>query len=130
MRILLIDESPGDARLVGVALTDCGSPVTVTHAPDGETGLALLRHESYQLVLLGLDLPGITGWDVLAALRGWEDLPPVVVLTNSRQNCPTSGVKALGAVACLVKPLYFQEFSELIRRVANRWLVSCLAAGA
>lgn len=122
MEVLLIDDSLTEAHLLRMAFAETGLSVTVTHAHDGEAGLALLRKDRYDLVLLDLNMPVMTGLNVLEALAGQENLPPIVLVTNSEQDCRSGQAVRSGAADCLLKPLDFLEFVDLIQSVSARWL--------
>lgn len=135
--ILLIEDNPGDRALARLALEEIGTPVELLEAEDGVEALEQLRRISVggqpppHLVLLDLNLPRATGFQVLQYLRHSPSLAglPVVVLTSSNAETDRAGAAALGATAYLTKPETFGEYLERIRQ-ALRFAVSSPAAEA
>ncbi len=94
LRILLVEDSPSDVRLVREALKETPVPVEITVARDGveatdylhqaETGLA----DPPDLILLDLNLPRKNGREVLAEVKSSPTLKqiPVLVMTSSRSD--------------------------------------------
>jgi CheY-like chemotaxis protein len=82
--ILLIDDNPDDLATWSTALLTCTAHYSVLTATSGEGALDVLRHEQIDCVLLDLDLPKISGFELLFQLVGDRKAPgtPVVVLTR------------------------------------------------
>ncbi|AXR79216.1 Signal transduction regulator [Natrarchaeobaculum sulfurireducens] len=125
LRILLIEDNPGDARLIEEMLRDTAELARrvsadehedrrpeLTHANRLEDGLERLRSESADVVLLDLNLPDSTGLETLERVDGESDVP-IVVLTGVRDQ--RIGVDAIqrGAQDFLVKD---EVTSELLVR--------------
>jgi CheY-like chemotaxis protein len=90
--ILLVEDNPGDARLIREALKDSKLPNIVHHAKDGVEALAFLqKDEPYadaprpDLILLDLNMPRMNGLELLKRIKDDPFLRriPVVVLTIS-----------------------------------------------
>jgi CheY-like chemotaxis protein len=92
---------------------------TVWTAPEGGTALQLLETLEPELILLDLSMPGVTGWDVLEALRASGRHPNVaVVLQTSADDFPSfDRAKRLGVAAFISKPFRLGEVIETCRRV-------------
>ena len=82
--ILLIDDNPDDLAMWSKALQTSTAHYSVLTATSGEGALDLLRHEQIDCVLLDLDLPEVSGFELLFRLVGDRKAPetPVVVLTR------------------------------------------------
>jgi len=116
MRVLLIEDDPMIGQVVQAALKDAA------HAADwvdnGETALATLAGQRYDLVLLDLGLPGRDGMEVLAALRARGDAVPVLILTaRDELEERIRGLDA-GADDYVLKPF---EMNELLARMRAVW---------
>ena len=78
IRALLVDD---DRRLTALVVEFLqANGVLVTHAPDGESALDVLRRETFDVVLLDIMMPGLDGLEVLRRLRR-DDETPVIMLT-------------------------------------------------
>ena len=94
IRILLVEDNPGDARLVKEALTGAGQgSFQLTHAADLGSALEGLRRETYDVVLLDLGLPDSQGLETLSTAHGEAPEVPIVVLTGLSDE--TLGVEAV-----------------------------------
>ncbi len=125
-RLLLVEDNPGDVRLVREALALCPGPCELTVARDGDQALALLRGPGPRphLVLLDLQLPRRHGLEVLAALRADPTLAglPVVVFTSSEAGDDRRRALGLGADAYHPKPAEFDRYLEAVQALWDRWL--------
>jgi signal transduction histidine kinase/DNA-binding response OmpR family regulator/CHASE3 domain sensor protein len=81
IRILLVDDEPANLELLESILQPAG--FTVLRAAGGHEGVGIARAKKPHLILLDLMMPGMTGFDVVAALRGDESTRsiPIMVLT-------------------------------------------------
>lgn len=113
-RILLVEDDPDVALFATHVLTRRGQ-FKVTHTPDPATALALAADGSYQLVLAGLDLPVMSGLDLIAALRQQTPRVPVVLLVpGALSACPTSALHACSAEGVLAKPVPADDLLALV----------------
>jgi two-component system KDP operon response regulator KdpE len=113
VRILVIDDEPAIRRFLRTSLGAEG--YDVLEAEDGETGLAMLRRNAVDLVVLDLGLPGMDGLEVLSKLREGGSSLPVIVLSSRTDE--TGKVKALdiGADDYVTKPFGTDELLARIR---------------
>jgi signal transduction histidine kinase len=81
-RVLVVEDSPTQARLLGMLLEEAGYAVAI--AVDAESGFARLQEESFDLLLTDLVLPGASGFDLCRRIKDDPRLNrlPVVVLTS------------------------------------------------
>jgi two-component system response regulator len=133
-RILLVEDNASDEKLALLAFKKSGVPCEIIVTRDGAdaldymfaTGKHLTRDPAAipALVLLDLQLPRVSGLEVLRRIRAAPEtgLLPVVVLTASREDEDLLRCYALGANAYLRKPVDFAEFSEAARSLASFWL--------
>lgn len=128
--ILLIEDNPGDARLVREVLKEGESPTRLHHVEDGLEAMAFLRREGRyannnrpSLILLDLNLPGMDGRQVLAAIKNDPAFRsiPVVVLTTSAAERDVAYCYDLHVNSYISKPLDFSRFVEVIRGIGHYW---------
>jgi two-component system response regulator len=126
-RILLVEDNPGDAQLVRLALTDALPSARLSVAGDGEAALARLREQGDppDLVLLDLNLPRLSGHEVLAAVRASEDVTvrrlPVVVLSSSQEESDVARSYELGASSYVAKPPDVDTLFALMETLTRYW---------
>lgn len=118
MRLLLIedDELLGDAVKTG--LTQFG--YIVDWLKDGEAARSVLRSESFELILLDLGLPKLSGIHLLQSIRQEGNTTPVIILTA--REAVESRVKGLdsGADDYIIKPFDLNELSARVRALVRR----------
>lgn len=128
VEILLVEDNPGDVRLMQEAFKDAKIRNRVTVARDGAEALAILnrtgRHAASpraDVVLLDLNLPGQNGFQILAAMKETENLKdiPVVILSGSKAEQDIARSYQLQACSYVTKPLDLQQFLEVIRSVED-----------
>lgn len=130
VRVLLVEDDPGDARLTLESLRDSKIRNSVVVLDDGAAVLPYLRQEvEYaealrpDLVLLDLNLPGRSGLDVLADIRADEVLRslPVVVLTTSAEERDIVASYAGHANAFVTKPIDLAQFGAVVTAIEDFW---------
>ena len=112
MKLLLIEDNAPLAHWLSEALRR--AHFTVDHATDGESADTLLLTQHYDVVLLDLQLPTLSGQGVLQRLRGRRNPVPVLILTASGGIDDKVACLGAGADDYLVKPF---EIRELIARI-------------
>jgi two-component system response regulator MprA len=116
-RVLVIEDEAKIADLLRRGLIYEGYQVEV--APDGETGLALARDHSPDLVILDLMLPGIDGLEVCRRLRAASDVPILILTAKDAVSDRVKGLDS-GADDYLVKPFAFEELLARLRALRRR----------
>jgi two-component system, chemotaxis family, response regulator Rcp1 len=116
IQILLVEDNPGDVRLMREALKQADLPAKLHVVRDGEQALSYLRHEQShetQLVLLDMNLPRKDGREVLCEMKQDTTLReiPVVMLSNSSRPEDAARAKELRASRYVTKP---SDLSSLI----------------
>ena len=121
---LLIVEDHEDTRLMYAEFL--GMSFDVISAPDGETGLLLLRERHVDLVITDLSLPGMDGFELVAAIRADAALRdiPIVCLSGYGGPVHEQRARAAGCDRILQKPCMpdalAEVATELIRQAADR----------
>ena len=117
MRVLVVDDEPQILRALRINLQ--ARRYDVITASDGAAGLEAARSESPELVILDLGLPDMDGVDVLRSLRGWSDVPVIVL---SGRDASSDKVTALdsGADDYVTKPFNIEELLARMAAVSRR----------
>ena len=111
-RILIIEDEPEIRRFLRVSLG--AHQMQVTEAATGQDGLREATSQPPDVVLLDLGLPDITGFDVIAQLRGWSSVPIVVLSARGQESDKIAALDA-GADDYLTKPFGVGELLARIR---------------
>ena len=134
--ILLVEDLEDDVLLIRRAFAGAfiDNPLHVVR--DGEEALDYLQgrgrysnREEYplpHLILLDLKMPKMDGFDVLTWMRQQSGIQaiPVVVLTSSDHIKDVNRAYALGARSFLVKPLDFQQYTQLTKLLHEFWMMT------
>lgn len=129
-RILLVEDQESDVELTRLALDSGAIEYQLTVKRTGEAAvdylLGLLKKDDGELpdlAILDLNLPGISGTEVLKTIKSDEVLRsvPTVVLSTSESKDEIQRVYDLHANAFMSKPSEFDRFAELIDRAVEFW---------
>jgi len=115
VQVLVIDDDPEFRALAAVALDD--ADIEYVAAEDAEEGLRILKQSGqgrFDLILLDVQMPGASGWDLLLALRDDGNEIPVIFLTGLEKVEERVKGLRLGADDYVPKPV---EFDELVARM-------------
>jgi DNA-binding response OmpR family regulator len=114
-RILLVEDDPGMARGLGYNLQSEG--YEVTGAADGATGLKLAKSGGFDLIVLDVMLPKLSGFELLKKLRADGNETPVILLTARGAEMDRIAGLKLGADDYVTKPF---SLGELLARIGAR----------
>jgi two-component system KDP operon response regulator KdpE len=116
-RVLVVDDDPQILRAVRTSLQ--GHSYEVLTAGNGETALDLLPDSSVDLIVLDLGLPGIEGHEVISRVRGWSEVPIIVLSVRESQRDKVQAFEA-GADDYVTKPFGMPELLARMRAVRRR----------
>lgn len=131
IRILIIEDNPGDVRLLKDALKELKAPVEIRVASDGAEGLRITFNNSPgsepwhpDLIFLDLNLPKIGGHEVLARLKGDPEkrLIPVIVLSSSRAENDVNRAYEAHANAYIRKPTSLDDLMNAMKGLKSFWI--------
>ena len=138
--ILYAEDEPDDILFLKRAFKSAGLPHTLNAARDGEEALEYLAGEGPfsdraqyplpDLILLDINMPKLSGLDVLARLRSQPLFKsvPVLILTSSSRSEDRERASELGADDYLLKPSDPLKLPELAKSLHDRWLSQPAAA--
>ena len=116
--MLIIEDEEKAVAQLKKGLAEANVFTDVAH--DGLQGLALAQKKEYDLILLDVMLPGISGWEVLQKLRASGSVTPIIMLTAlDAVNDRVMGLQ-LGADDYLIKPFAFSELLARVQSVLRR----------
>ena len=132
VKILLVEDSTSDVRLIREALKESPLTVEMSIARDGVEAMDFLhRCESGEgnrpdLILLDLNLPKKNGREVLAEVKSSPNLRPipVVVMTSSRADEDISQAYALNANCYITKPGDLDEYVHVVKAIEEFWFMT------
>ena len=130
IQILLVEDNPGDVRLTVEALKEVTEQVELSVAHNGVEALAFLEREGRfaesprpDLILLDLNLPILSGMDVLARIKSDPRFKhiPVAVLSTSSSQVDIDRSYGQHANCYLTKPVDLDSFVALVRKLDQFW---------
>lgn len=141
VEILLVEDSPSDANLIIKGFNQSNVkgfnqdriPNNLHWVEDGETAMEYLyQQDEYasvprpDLILLDLNLPGMDGREVLAAVKSDPSLKliPVVILTTSADEHDVLRSYNLNANCYVTKPLDVHQFIQVVQLISNFWVAA------
>ncbi len=116
-RILVVDDEPQILRALAANLRARGYAVDL--AGTGEAALTLAQRHRPDAVILDLGLPGMDGLEVIQGLRGWTDVPIVVLSVREREADKVAALDA-GADDYVTKPFGMGELLARVRAALRR----------
>lgn len=131
IEILLVEDNPGDVRLIREALKEGKVSNRLSVASDGVEAVAFLRNEGQyeraphiDLILLDLNLPKMNGREVLSIIKADNRLKriPVVILTTSQAEEDVAKAYDLHANCYVTKPVGLDKFMKVIKTIEDFWL--------
>ena len=129
--LLLVEDNPADIRLTREVLGIWSRPYNLSVAQTGDEALSFLRREgiysakpAIDLVLLDLNLPGKSGFELLGEIKRDTKLRrvPVIVLTTSFMEDDVRKAYDAHANCYIVKPIDLVEFERVSKAIENFWL--------
>lgn len=120
-KILVVEDENDFQHILEQVLSE---KYEVVFASDGETGLEKVESESPDILLLDVNLPGMSGWEVLLGVRGLADKKarntPVIMLTVRKEDMDQLTGFSAGADDYISKPFVPQELLLRIDAVLRR----------
>jgi CheY-like chemotaxis protein len=124
LRVVYVEDNPGEAFLLEKALSGSGTPVEIVRLEDGVQALEYLSLDNAcDLVLLDLNLPLLSGFEVLEQLRNRNDekMIPIIVLSGSGDSGDVERCYRAGANSYIRKPLHLEEIFTMVNDLVAYW---------
>jgi DNA-binding response OmpR family regulator len=109
-RVLIVEDEDPLRSIIRSRLEREG--VDVVEARDAAEAVASIDRESPDLMLLDINLPDRTGWDVLRSMQATRDIPPTVVVSAVR--VPPARLREFGVLAYLPKPFPMDALVRIV----------------
>jgi CheY-like chemotaxis protein len=126
--VLVVEDDAGELTLLREAFEECHIEHPLVAAQTGDEALALLHDGpnacSPALILLDLNLPGLSGHELLRRIRSHERtrVVPVLVLSGSDAPADIQRSYEARANAYVIKPETYRDLVELVRAIDRFWL--------
>lgn len=143
INILLVEDNPADVKITLRAFNKAKLLNDIYVVSNGEDALDFVHHrEAYQdrgqyprpdLILLDLNIPKISGMDVLKGLKEDPEFKniPIIILTSSKRDEDVLKSYALGAAGYIPKPVQYDEFVKVVDGFNSYWqIINKLPKGA
>jgi len=123
-KLIVVDDDPVDVRFVMRAFSDAGSPVEITHVADADVASDRLDREEFDYILLDINMPGVSGMELLKRLRerSRTAVTPVIMLSSSSNSADVNRAYENGANAYAVKPSTLSGYREFAEGFTRFWV--------
>ena len=125
LRVYLVEDDPDHVMIISRAIKEADQQAEVHAVDDGEAALAVLRTTEAppDLILLDINMPGLSGLEVLAQLKGDARLKqiPVVMLTSSELPADVARAYELGASGYISKPSCLHDLRAVLGNTLLYW---------
>lgn len=131
-RILLVEDSPSDVRLLREALKEASIPIRMTNVGDGVEAMDYLSgmmggvQPRPDLVILDLNLPRKSGREVLAEIKSDVRLTalPILIMSSSNADEDVSFAFSYDADSFITKPSSLSDYVRIVRAIEDFWMLS------
>lgn len=138
INLLLVEDNPGDEYLVRKALSKSENPFDIYQMHSGEDLLDFLKHRQRHpfprpdIILLDLHLPGISGHDVLRAIKQDRDMQeiPVLIMTNSLNKTDLIKSYKNFASGYISKSFEYEQFENSLLKALDYWVEAVILPSA
>lgn len=117
-RILCADDEERLTNLLRIVLESEGASVDVV--ADGAAALHEATLNSHDLVLMDLNMPGMSGIEAIRSIRLLMPDKPILVLTGYNTPSNLAAARAAGATACLTKPVKIEDLLDTVRAICEK----------
>jgi CheY-like chemotaxis protein len=130
INVLLIEDNPGGIKLILETFKENKLLAELTVIKDGEEAINFLKKRGRindksqpELILLDLNLPKLSGQEILAEIKNDKELRkiPVIVLTSSSEESDILKSYDLNASCYITKPVDLEEFVKVVRSIEDFW---------
>jgi len=117
MRILVVDDNHNLAMILGDYLAEKGHRVVPAY--DGNLGLLLYEHRHFDVVVIDLALPGLSGIELLERIRKKDSTVRVIIITGCPDPLNGDRLRELDIEALVEKPFSFSDIDGIIKHLES-----------
>src|SRR3990170_4041107 len=118
LKLLFADDEAALQELMSLEIPRMGHEVTV--CPDGMTAVAALERNTYDCIIVDLDMPGLNGIKVIAKAKEMSAQTEAIVLTGKSSLDTAIAALRQGAFDYITKPCKLVELEAILNRVADK----------
>lgn len=119
MRVLIIEDSAEVVEAVSLCLQLRWPEVILSTAAEGTRGIEILQSESFDIVILDINLPDIAGFEVLKRIRSFSNVPIIILTVRGKEEDQARGLE-MGADDYIVKPFRARDLVARVNAVLRR----------
>jgi DNA-binding response OmpR family regulator len=119
MKVLVIEDDKSIINAVSVAFEFRWPDVSVVSATFGKEGLQTVKKESPDVIILDINLPDMSGFDVLKAVREFSNVPVIILTVRSDDEDVLRGLES-GADDYIIKPFNYMTLLSRVKAVLRR----------
>lgn len=121
MKLLLLEDDMALSDIVAEHLTDRGFDVTLAY--DGDEALDLMIEHKYDLALLDINTPSISGLEVLRTLREYKNSTPIIIVTAYQDTKHLKTAFENGGDDYIKKPFDLEELDQRINKLCRHFAI-------
>ena len=119
MRALIIEDSAEVVEAVSLCLQLRWPEVALSIAAEGTRGIEILKSESFNIVILDINLPDIDGFEVLKRIRSFSNVPIIILTVREKEEDQVRGLE-IGADDYIAKPFRSRDLVARVNTVLRR----------
>lgn len=120
LKVLIIEDDANVVEAVSLCLQLRWPGASMLSAYEGCKGVELARAEAIDIILLDINLPDISGFDVLAQIRSFSNVPIIILTVREAEDDQTRGLES-GADDYIIKPFRPRELVARVNSVLRRY---------
>src|SRR4030042_172758 len=119
MKVLIIEDNAEVVEAVSLCLQIRWPDADISYSYGGLTGVQMVESQTYDIVILDINLPGINGFEVLKRIRSFSSVPVIILTVRGWEEDQVEGLE-LGADDYIVKPFRPRELVSRVNSVLRR----------
>ena len=119
MRALIIEDDPNVAEAVSLCFQLRWPEINLVHETEGKKGVDVLKSKNVDIVILDINLPDISGFDVLKEVRTFSQVPVIILTVRDKEDEQVKGLE-MGSDDYIVKPFKPRDLIARVNSVLRR----------